>query len=77
MINRVVMKQSERKLVQVKTLEGGTLVRFYAPYAPTMLFVVNPIIGAVSLENGNYIGPDTEVEVLTPREVITITAGGL
>ena len=70
---------------KVKDLPGGTLVKWYAEYdydnKPEFFVVVHyknnsADIGAVSIFDGEYLLPDTEVEVLTKGETITITVSG-
>ena len=68
---------------KVKDLPGGTLVKWYAEYdnKPEFYVVVryknnSADIGAVSIFDGGYLLPDTEVEVLTKGETITVTVSG-
>lgn len=67
---------------KVKDLPGGTLVKWYNVYDDStevymvVLYKNNSAgIGAVSILDGGYLFPDTEVEVLTKGETITITCG--
>lgn len=82
MTNKVETPQTLRKLQKVSDIAGGTLVRYYYQTSdlPPMLFVVSAkkheVIGALSIENGNYLTPDARVEVVPSGEIITVTAGG-
>jgi hypothetical protein len=61
---------------KVEDLKGGTLVRWSGKPYVVLLYDKNPAgIGAVALEDGGYLTPDTIVEVIPAGEVFTITVG--
>jgi hypothetical protein len=61
---------------RVEDLKGGTLVRWSGKTYVVLLYDKNPAgIGAVALEDGGYLAPNTTVEAIPAGEVLTITVG--
>jgi hypothetical protein len=75
-MNRISPSTTRKPNGKVKDLKNGSIVRWGGGFYVVLLYMANASqIGAVSLQDGGYLTPDTVVEIVPAGDVLTLTVG--